>query len=144
MLDAKRYLDVVRASALYDLVITLPFVTPWTFGLVVALVGWTDSALNLPGEALAPDMTTVLFANLMGSVVVVWSVARLHLGLTVLGRYDGVARLLFATWQINALLDGMSWVILPLLVVEIGFGIAQFLPVREAKPAAPQRLAGMS
>jgi hypothetical protein len=91
-----------------------------------------DSGLNLPGDALDPEMTTVLFANLMGAVVVVWSVARLHLGLAVLGRYDGVARLLFATWQINALLNGMSWAILPLLVVEIGFGVAQFLPARRA------------
>lgn len=142
MLDAKRYLDIVRASALYDLVITLPFVTPWTLGLVVALVSWADSALGLPGAALMPDMTAVLFANLMGSVLVVWSVVRLHLGLAVLGRYDGVARLLFATWQINALINGMSWVILPLLVAEIGFGIAQFLPVRVPKPAALQRPGG--
>lgn len=132
MLDAKRYLAIVRASALYDLVVTLPFVTPWTFGLIVALVGWADSGLDLPGAALVPDTATVLLANLMGSVVVVWSVARLHLGLAVLGRYDGVARLLFATWQVNALLNGMSWAILPLLVVEISFGIAQFLPVRRA------------
>jgi hypothetical protein len=132
MLDAKRYLDIVRASALYDLVVTLPFLTPWSFGLVVALIAGVDSGLNLPGDALDPEMTTVLFANLMGAVVVVWSVARLHLGLAVLGRYDGVARLLFATWQINALLNGMSWAILPLLVVEIGFGVAQFLPARRA------------
>ena len=138
MLDARRYLYVVRASALYDLVITLPFATPWSFGLVVALVNWVDSALNLPGAAMAPDTATVLLANLMGSVVVVWSVVRLHLGLAVLGRYDGVARLLFATWQVNALLDGMSWVILPLLAVEIGFGIAQFLPVQDPARAGLQ------
>ena len=133
MLDAKRYLAIVRASAAYDLVVTLPFVTPWTFGLAAALLGWVDAGLNLPGVAPVPDMATVLFANLMGSVVVVWSVARLHLGLAVLGRHDGVARLLFATWQINALLNGMSWAILPLLVIEIGFAIAQFLPVRGAE-----------
>jgi hypothetical protein len=130
MLDASRYATIVRASALYDLVVTLPFATPWTFGLLASALTWLDAQLGLPGSIPPHDLMTVLMANLMGSVVVVWSIARLHLGLAILGRYDAAARFLFAAWQSVALMSGMSWVALPLLLVELGFGISQSLPVR--------------
>ena len=135
MLDAQAYLRIVRASALYDLIVTAPFATPWTFALLGSLLAGIDAALGLPGSIEAPQGLALLMGNLMGSVVLVWSVARFHLGLPILGRYDAVARFLFATWQIHALANGMSWVVLPFLAVEIGMGIAQSLPVRRAVPA---------
>ncbi|MEO6014638.1 MAG: hypothetical protein ABIQ30_13760 [Devosia sp.] len=131
MLDTKTYRRIVRASALYDLVVTVPFVTPWSFGLVAAAVGLADTGLGLPGIVPLPDVLTVLLANLLGSVVVVWSIVRLRLVLLVLGRYDAVARGLFAIWQVNALAHGMSWAIVPLLMFEIGFGVLQALPVKD-------------
>ncbi len=130
MLDEKQFNRVVRASAWYDLVVTMPFATPWTFSILAGVLTGIHAALGLPGTLPQPDFLTTLFANLMGSVVVVWSLARIHLGLSVLGRYDAAARFLFAAWQINALLDGASWLLLPLLVAELGFGIAQSLPTR--------------
>jgi hypothetical protein len=75
------------------------------------------------------EPTHLLAGNLMGSVVVVWSLARLHLGLPILGRYDAVARALFATWQIYAVATGASPLLLVLTVFEVGFGIAQALPL---------------
>ena len=135
MLDAKAYGRIVRASALYDLIVTAPFATPWTFALLGAWLAGIDAALGLPGSIEAPEGLAMLMGNLMGSVVLVWSVARYRLGLPVLGRYDAVARLLFASWQIHALATGMSWVVLPFLAVEIGMGIAQSLPVRGSAPA---------
>ena len=130
MLDAQAYVRIVRASALYDLIVTAPFATPWTFMLLGSLLGGIDAALGLPGSIEAPQGLALLMGNLMGSVVLVWSVARYRLGLAILGRYDAVARFLFAAWQVYALANGMSWVVLPFLAVEVGMGIAQSLPVR--------------
>ena len=131
-MDAKTYSRVVKASALYDLIVTLPFATPWTFVLLATTLVGVDSALGLPGSIEIPHGLSLLMGNLMGSVVMVWSAARYRLGLPVLGRYDAVARFLFAAWQIYALAGGLSWIILPLLAAEIGFGVVQSLPVRRA------------
>ena len=130
-MDADRYIKIVRLSALYDLVVTAAFVTPWTLALVHWVLTSLDTSLAIPGVMPPADALTTLFANLLGSVVVVWSLARLHLGLPLLGRYDAVSRLLFAIWQIYAMATGLSLVILPITAFEIGFGIAQALPVRD-------------
>jgi hypothetical protein len=126
------YLNIVRASAWYDLLLAAPFATPWTFTLAHARL----SAINqwLGGAALpAFSPFHMLFACLMGSVVLVWSVLRLHATEVRLGRYDGTARFLFALW--------MGWILAvtgaPLLwlflVPEFAWGVAQWLPV--ARPA---------
>jgi hypothetical protein len=129
-MDADRYAKIVRASALYDLIVTAAFVMPWTFMLVHWGLVALDTGLDLPGTVPDVDPMSMLLGNLLGSVVVVWSLVRLHLRLPVLGRYDAVARFLFAAWQINAMASGLSIVILPLTVIEIGFGIAQAISVR--------------
>ena len=131
MLDADRYARIVRASALYDLVVTLAFATPWTFSLLHRAVSALDGATGAPGTIPTATALTVLMANLMGSLVIVWSVVRLTLRLTVLGRYDAAARFLFAAWQVNALASGLSWVIAPLVVIELVFGVLQAWPVRQ-------------
>jgi hypothetical protein len=132
MLDAKTYARVVKTSAIYDLIVTAPFATPWTFGLLATAFAGLDATLGLPGSIEIPQGLSLLMGNLMGSVVVVWSVARYRLGLPILGRYDAVARDLFAAWEAYALAGGLSWIILPILFAEIGFGVMQSLPVRAA------------
>jgi hypothetical protein len=127
-MQASTYLKIVRASAWYDLLLTAPFATPWTFALVHAQLSAINQALG--GSAL-PAFTPfhLLFACLMGSMVLVWSVLRLRRTEARLGRYDGIARFLFALW--------MGWTLLvtgaPLLwlfvVPEFAWGVAQWLPV---------------
>ncbi|WP_029040083.1 hypothetical protein [Cucumibacter marinus] len=131
MLSQSRFLAIVRMSAIYDLVVTAGFMTPWTLMLLYGVLQGLDAGLGLPGEFAPLNTVSILFANLLGSVVVVWALARLHLNSALLGRYDAAARWLFAAWQFNALLNGASWLIIGFLVVEIAFGIAQLLPVRE-------------
>lgn len=135
MLDAQTYLRIVRASAIFDLVVTLAFATPWTFLLLHGALATLHQHAGLPGTLPAADPMSVLLANLMGSVVVIWSLARLRLNLPVLGRYDAAARFLFAAWQVHALGQGMSLILVPILVMEVVFGILQLLPIR----SAPQR-----
>lgn len=131
MLDAQTYLRIVRASAIYDLVVTLAFATPWTFLLLLGALDVLHQRLGLPGSIPVADPMSVLLANLMGSVVVIWSLARLRLNLPVLGRYDAAARFLFAAWQIHALGQGMSLILLPILILEVAFGFLQLLPISD-------------
>jgi len=143
MLDVQTYTRLVRWSAVYDLFVTAPFATPWSFALLATVLRNLDSALGLPGSIEAPQGLALLMGNLMGSLVLVWSVARYRLSLPVLGRYDAFARFLFALWQIYALIGGISWVVLPFLAAEIGIGIAQSLPISSGltgrQPPAPAR-----
>ena len=130
MLSLPRYLTLVKTSAWYDLLVTWPFATPWTFVWLYAQLGSTALALGLPGVMHPLDATHVLLANLLGSVVVVWSLARLLAPSLMLGRLDGTARILFAAWQIHAFLSGASAIVLAFTAFELLFGVAQFWRVR--------------
>ena len=63
---------VVRASAVYDVLATAPFATPWSFAW-----NWrqlSDINVRLGGIALpAFDVYATLVACLMGSIVLVWT-----------------------------------------------------------------------
>jgi hypothetical protein len=126
-----RYLSIVRASAWYDLLVTWPFATPWTFVWLYASMGALAQTLGLPGTVHPLDATHVMFANLLGSVVVVWSLARVMSPSVRLGRLDGLARFLFAAWQVNAYLSGASAIVLGFTFFELVFGVLQFFPVKD-------------
>lgn len=128
MLSEATYRTVVRTSAAYDLAVTTPFMTPWTLTFILDLLHQFHTHLGLPGAFPTFEISHLLFAGLMGSVVVVWSLARLRLDLAVLGRYDALARLLFALWQIYVVVNGATPLLLIFTVFEIGFGVAQALP----------------
>ncbi|MFI1170540.1 hypothetical protein [Streptomyces melanogenes] len=121
------YLRAVRTSAWYDLVVTSGFATPWTYTLVHdALSSWSD-ALGL-GVMPELDPMQTLYANLMGSVVVVWALLRITRPLPVHGLFDGVARVLFAAWQTYAVTHGATGLLWVFLAVEVAFGVVQLLP----------------
>ncbi|MFF1915812.1 hypothetical protein ACFVYE_30355 [Streptomyces sp. NPDC058239] len=121
------YLRVVRASAWYDLVVTAGFATPWTYALVHDAL---SSAGHAWGLGVLPELDPVqtLYANLMGSVVVVWAVLRIVRPLSVHGLLDGIARTLFAAWQAYALAHGATQLLWLFLGVEVAFGIVQLVP----------------
>lgn len=130
-----RYLKLVRLSAWYDLVVTAGFATPWSFMLLHGMLSTAAHQSGLPGDLPPFDAAHVLMANLLGSVVVVWSLLRLRATLVVHGRYDALARLLFAAWQLVAVAHGATWLILGFTLFELAFGIAQLLPIAQKKPA---------
>jgi hypothetical protein len=132
MWTSTQYRNVVRGSAWYDLMVTAAFATPWSFALVHELL----SVLDLPGELPAFQPVHLLMANLLGSVVCVWAVLRIRDPQALYGRYDAVARFLFAAWQAYALLHGASSILLVFLVFELAWGIAQVLPVRTPSRAS--------
>ncbi|WP_225829827.1 hypothetical protein [Streptomyces sp. NK08204] len=121
------YLRVVHASAWYDLVVTAGFATPWTYALVHDALSSCGNALGL-GALPELDPWQVLFANLMGSVVVVWAVLRIVRPLPEHGLLDGIARTLFATWQAYALAHGVSRLLWAFFALEVAFGVLQLVP----------------
>jgi hypothetical protein len=78
LLDALR---VVRLSALYDLVVTAGFAFAVTATAIFDVLRGVHENLGLTGLMPDPgDPFTVMFANLMGSVVTVWLTARTERG----------------------------------------------------------------
>jgi hypothetical protein len=122
--STRSYLQVVRASAAYDLVVTAPFATPWTLAWVHAGLGATADAL---GVAAPPPLDTmqVLFANLLGIVVVVWALVRLRAPSVTLGRHDAAARAGFALAQAYALAHGATPLLAGFTTLELVFLAAQ-------------------
>ena len=130
MWTSTQYRRLVRGSAWYDLIVTAAFVTPWSFAALHGLLTVLSQALDLPGELPPFEPVHMLMANLLGSVVCVWAVLRIRDPQPVYGRYDAVARFLFAAWQAYALAHGASSLLVGFLVFELAWGIAQVLPVR--------------
>jgi hypothetical protein len=68
----------------------------------------------------------VMFANLLGSIVIVWSILRIRNPEPIYGLYDGVARGLFLAWMLYYLLamngSPLVWFF---TFFEIVFGITQ-------------------
>ncbi len=117
---------VVVAGAWYDLLVTLPFATPWgakaTLGALATLhgqLGWGGMAppLFLPGH--------LLFVAFFGTIVVIWSLVRIVFRRPVDGAADTIGRVAFAAWMGWALVAGGTHIIAGMLVLELGWGVAQ-------------------
>ncbi len=134
MLTEPQLRKIFRFSAWYDIIVTAAFATPWTFVFVMGMIAKMSDTLGLPGIMLAPDTFHIFFANLLGSIVLVWSVARLRLNVLVMVRYDAVGRILFSMWMINALLNGASFFICFLLLPEMALAVVQLLPLKRPLP----------
>ncbi|MFF3446478.1 hypothetical protein ACFYXJ_04950 [Streptomyces sp. NPDC002667] len=132
--ECPNYPRVVRASAWYDLAVTAGFATPWTYALVHDALSSAGTALGVGGLPEL-DVWQVLFANLMGSVVVVWAALRIVRPRPEYGLFDGMARALFATWQLYALAHGVSQLVWLFFAVEVAFGALQLAPWRWTRNA---------
>jgi len=137
MWTSTQYRNVVRGSAWYDLIVTAAFATPWSFAVLHGALTALSQALDLPGELPPFAPAHMLMANLLGSLVCVWAVLRIRDPQALYGRYDAVARFLFAAWQGYALVHGASSLLVVFLVFELAWGIAQALPVRTPSRASP-------
>jgi hypothetical protein len=131
MIHPMQYSRIVRASAWYDLMVTIGFATPWTFAALHSMLA--VAAQGLPGTFPPFEPAHMLMANLLGSIVVVWSIVRIRDPQLQYGRYDAIARFLFAAWQIYAVVHGASAMILGFTVFEVLFGVIQSLPIAGEK-----------
>lgn len=128
-MDTARYLRLVRASAWYDLFATAAFMTPWSMQWLFSQLSQLSTQLGLGTPTALVDPAHMVLANLLGSVVVVWAVLRLRHTQVEHGAYDAVARGLFAVWQIVAVVNGATPLILLFTVMEVVFGVVQGMPV---------------
>lgn len=121
---------IVRVSGVYDLIVTAPFATPWTLLMVHNVMVHLHTQLGMAGGL--PQLTGMglLFGNLMGSVVVIWSLVRVLDPTRRLGHFDALARVLFAVWQVHAVMQGLSTLILLFTAFELLFFVLQVLPVK--------------
>lgn len=124
---------VVRASAVYDVLMIAAFATPWSFALAHVQLSTLNQAL---GGAALPAFSAlhILFACLLGSVVLVWSVLRIRDPQPRFGRYDAVARLLFALWMLWAWQQTGAPLLWLFLLPEAAWGVVQALPLRRQMP----------
>lgn len=132
MLAPSTFRKIVLGSAFYDLIVTAPFATPWSFAFARTQLDGINQGLGGAGLP-AFDPFHVLFACLLGSVVLVWSLLRISDPQQRFGRFDGVARLLFSTWMIWTLAATGAPLLWLFIVPEMAFGVAQWLPVRSAQ-----------
>lgn len=130
------FLHLVRASAVYDLAVTAPFATPWSFAALREQLSAANVALGgAPLPAFEPFH--VLFACLLGSVVLVWSALRIAAPSVRLGRFDAAARALFSAWLAWALAATGAPLLWVFLLPEAAWGALQAWPVRRVQPRAP-------
>ncbi|SMR83437.1 hypothetical protein SAMN04488030_3356 [Aliiroseovarius halocynthiae] len=129
MICETRLNRIYRASAWYDLIVTAPLAIYPGFLLVFWALNQLHGALGI--EALPPFTALgVMFANFTGSVVIVWSLVRLRWDDVRLARYDAAARWLFSAAMLVALWHGASPILVPVVIIEIAFGVLQSLPLR--------------
>jgi hypothetical protein len=137
-MQSTTYSRIVRASGLYDLFVTAPFATPWTFALLHAQLSFVNAWLG--GTPLPPfGPLHVLFACLMGTVVVLWSVLRIRDPQPRFGRYDGAARFAFGLWMAWTLAQTGMPVLWLFIVPELAWGAVQWLPVARSPDGASDR-----
>ncbi|RKH32176.1 hypothetical protein D7Y13_33180 [Corallococcus praedator] len=139
--DSSLLRRIIRGSALYDLVVTLPFATPWTAEVALSLMGQTHEALSLRGEAM-PVFTPMhlFFVSLFGVLAVLWAGVRVIQPTAFHGAVDAVGRAVVATWMVLALSQGVTQVLIAFLVMELAGMFAQgglLLAARKGREGAP-------
>jgi hypothetical protein len=121
-------LRVIRVSAVYDLIVTIGLAFSFTAAPIFHALGAMHGALNLTGATPDPgDPMTLMFANLMGSVVTVWALFRILRPSLEAGVADVGARVLFALGMAIAVMHGASPIVLVMLVLEVLWALVQSL-----------------
>ena len=129
MFSLTAFRRLVRASAIYDVLMTGAFVTPWTLPLLREQLSDINIKLGgAPLPAFAPFH--LLIGCLLGSVVLVCSLRCIVDPQPRFGRYDAAARYLFSLWMGWALLVTGEPVLWLFIVPELAWGVAQSLPLR--------------
>ena len=127
-MTTQRYLRIVWFSALYDLLVTALFATPWTARIALGHLTQLHEALGVGGASL-PSFggAHLFFVTLFGTVVMMWSLLRLHRPRVEHGFVDAMGRLAFSAWMLHALLSGQSLLFLGFLIPEFAWGIVQLV-----------------
>lgn len=136
-IEEKRYCQIVRASAWYDVIVAACFLTPWSFAWAYGKFSLANQLLG--GAALDPYAPLpVLFVCMLGAVVICWAALRLtdtHVRGVRYGRFDAAMRLQAAVWMLWAYQETKAPLLWLFLVPECLFCLLECLPL-----AAPRAL----
>jgi len=120
------YSTLLRMSAIYDIVIIIPFILPAWAIWHIGNFSYIHETLSLSGTVPEFDYFHLLFVSLLATLVLTWSTLRVCYPMVILGLYDGVARLIFAVWMViyitNFNVSGVIWFY---FVPEVIWGILQ-------------------
>ena len=109
-----------RAGAIYDLIVTIGFATPFTAALMLDLTRRAHEGFDLPGaEAPVLGPFALMLTSMFGTAVTMWAIARILRPEARFIAIDTVGRGLFSLWMIWALLNGQSATIVVFLIGEI-------------------------
>lgn len=115
-----------RAGAVYDLIVTVGFATPFTAALLFDATRWIHDALDLPGAQLpAFDPAGLMFVSMFGTAVTMWALARILRPEPRFIAIDTAGRAAFALWMTWALLNGQSTTVVVFLIGEVLWFILQ-------------------
>lgn len=119
------YQKIVRASAIYDLVITTPFMFPPIALSIIGTASQLAKDIGLKSDVnITPD--TLIWISLMATVVTLWSVLRVISPERRFGLYDGFGRLSFSFWFLfYPLAYGASELSYLFLAPELAWGAVQ-------------------
>ncbi len=102
-MTSHRLIFITRAGAIYDLLASAAFATPWTAQWLFAKM----SALSLSGPSFPVfEEGHLLFVNLLGTLVTVWAIIRIVFPKHELLAADTIARAGFSLWMLRALALG--------------------------------------
>jgi hypothetical protein len=129
-MSKNRALNFVRASAIYDLVITFAFALPFTAKWLFDSLAELHQSLGLTGSLPdSGDAFVVMFANLMGGLVTVWAVYRIVRPSLAAGVADVGGRVFFSIGMLGALAAGASPLVAVMLAMEIVWAVLQGVAV---------------
>lgn len=127
----RSYRGMVWGSALYDLLVIGPFAIPVVSGFELQLLLRLHDVLGLEGSFPVFEPLHLLFVNLLGGVVIVWSLVRLRSPDAIFGLFDGLIRAFFcALFLYYLLLWQVSGVVYLFLVPEALWALAQLVCYR--------------
>lgn len=126
----RNYRRIVWASALYDLIVIAPFAFPLVSDIYLQLCLQLHHWLGQGSFPLFEPLH-MLFVNLLGGVVIVWSLVRLRSPAAVFGLFDGLTRIFFCTLFLYYLLQWqVSGLVYLFLVPEALWALAQLVCYR--------------
>lgn len=95
-MNKSTYRKIVRASAIYDVLMTFGFAFPVLVVMNINAISGIHTQLSFSGSIPEFLPLHLFFVNLMGSLVLVWSALRIAKPEPIFGLYDSIARFLFS------------------------------------------------
>ncbi len=122
-----RYPTLIRAAAVYDILVTTILAVPLLATTVVGMIASLDSLLGFDSVFLPLDETSAFLLNLAGVYVTVWAVYRYLNPSVTVGRYDAIVRFSLVAIQVICVANGATPILLGIAAVLLVIGLAEWL-----------------